>query len=144
MLLRIKIWTPDGTVVYSDLPALRGRQFPVEDDLNEALAGEAATEFTNGDDDENVFEHGLADRFLSIYLPIRGADAGQVIGAYEVYEDAAPIEADVARDAPDVLLIVGVMAPRAAGPALLAFSGASRLLARQNRRLRQQAPRSSS
>src|SRR5690242_718640 len=28
-ILRIKIWAPDGTIVASDLPALRGRKFPV-------------------------------------------------------------------------------------------------------------------
>src|SRR6478672_5216293 len=38
-ILRIKVWAPDGTIVFSDLPALRGRQFPVEDDLHEALDG---------------------------------------------------------------------------------------------------------
>ena len=37
-----------ATVVDSDLPRLRGRQFEVEDDLEEALDGEIATEFSDG------------------------------------------------------------------------------------------------
>src|SRR3954453_9770625 len=69
-LLRIKIWTLDGTVAFSDLPALRGRNFGVADDLEEVFDGEQATEFSDADEPENVFEHGLADRLLSIYLPI--------------------------------------------------------------------------
>jgi diguanylate cyclase (GGDEF)-like protein/PAS domain S-box-containing protein len=138
-ILRIKIWSPGGTVAYSDLPALRGRTFPMEDDLEEALDGEVATEFTAGDDEENVFERGLADRFLSIYLPIHGSKPGQIVGAYEIYEDAAPIEAHIAATRQDVLLIVGAMGLALLALLFAAFSGASRLLAGQNRRLREQA-----
>ena len=38
-LLRIKIWSKDGTVLFSDLPALRGKQFEVDDDLGKAFDG---------------------------------------------------------------------------------------------------------
>ena len=54
-------------------------------------------------------EHGLADRFLSIYLPIRAADGGSS-ATYEMYEEAAPIEAAVDRRSRDVVLFVGAMA----------------------------------
>ena len=77
-----------------------------------------STEFSDGTAEENVFEHGLADRFLSIYLPIHAAGGGEVIGAYEVYEDAAPIVADIAQTRQDVLLIVGAHGARAPGPPL--------------------------
>jgi diguanylate cyclase (GGDEF)-like protein/PAS domain S-box-containing protein len=130
-LLRIKIWDPAGTVVYSDLAQLRGRNFGVADDLAEALAGDVAVEYSAGDDEENVFEHGLAERFVSMYLPIRSA-SGQVLGAYELYEDAGPIEAQMASTRDTVLLLVG-----GAGIALLtllfvAFSVTARWLARRS------------
>jgi diguanylate cyclase (GGDEF)-like protein/PAS domain S-box-containing protein len=133
--LRIKVWAPDGTIVYSDLPALRGRQFEVEEDLQEALDGETAADFSDGSADENEFERGVATHLLETYLPIRGAN-DDVIGAYEVYQDAAPIDAEIAATSRDVMLIVGAI-----GLLLLlllfgAFSGASKLLSRQNRRLR--------
>ena len=137
-LLRIKVWNPQGTVVFSDLPALRGRQFGVEEDLGEVLDGQTRTEFTDGADAENQFERGLAPRMLSIYLPIRAAD-GSVLGAYEIYEDAAPIEADVAQTSRDVLLIVGAMAVALLALLFMAFSGTSRRLASQNRQLRERA-----
>jgi diguanylate cyclase (GGDEF)-like protein/PAS domain S-box-containing protein len=138
-ILRIKVWAPDGTVVFSDLPALRGRKFPVAGDLLEVLEGNPATEFSNGSDEENVFEHGLAERFLSIYLPIRSPVTGQVVGAYEVYEDAAPIMADIARTRQDVLIIVGGMALGLLALLFAAFSVASRRLTSQNRRLVEQS-----
>ena len=138
-ILRIKIWSPDGHVVFSDLPALRGRAFTVDGDLQESLDGEAATDISNGTDAENVFEHSLASRLLSIYLPLRDPGSDTVIGAYEIYEDAAPIEADIATTRQDVLLIVGTMALGLLALLYLAFAGASRRLASQNRRLRDQA-----
>jgi len=135
-ILRIKIWAPDGTVVFSDLPALRARQFPIGDELEEALDGEAATEFSSATAEENVFERGLANRFLEIYLPIRIAGTSQVLGAYEIYQDAAPIETDIATTRRDVLLIVGAMALALLALLFGAFSGTSRLLSLQNRQLR--------
>src|SRR3954468_15907712 len=70
-ILRIKIWAPDGTVVASDLPALRGRTFPVDDDLEAALDGAVQSALSDASAQENLFERGLADRFLEMYLPIR-------------------------------------------------------------------------
>ena len=140
-ILRIKIWAPDGTVLFSDLPALRGRQFPVDGELSEALEGDVATDFSSGSDEENVFERGLAGRFLSIYLPIRVPGGSAVVGVYEIYEDAAPIEANIATTRQDVLLIVGVMALALLALLFAAFSGASRLLTRQNGQLRRSEER---
>ena len=140
-ILRIKIWATDGTVAFSDLPALRGRQFSIGDELGDALAGKVATEFSSATADENVFERGLANRFLEIYLPIRASGSGDVLGAYEIYEDAAPIEADIATTRQDVLMIVGAMALGLLALLFAAFSGASKLLASQNRRLRRSEER---
>jgi diguanylate cyclase (GGDEF)-like protein/PAS domain S-box-containing protein len=137
-ILRIKVWLPDGSVAFSDLADLRGQHFELEDDLEEAFDGEAATEFVDGSAEENVHERGLADRFLSIYLPIRD-QSGTVVGAYEMYEDAAPIEADVAATRRDVILYVGAMALALLGMLYVAFAGSSSLLTNQNRRLREQS-----
>src|SRR3954469_492939 len=140
-ILRIKVWAEDGTVVASDLPALLGRKFEPDGDLAEVMDGEVITDFTDANDEENVFEHGLADRFLEMYLPIRLPGQPEPVGIYEIYQDAAPIESQIDQTRRDVLLIVGAM-----GVVLLlllfgAFSGASRLLARQNRELRRSEER---
>jgi diguanylate cyclase (GGDEF)-like protein/PAS domain S-box-containing protein len=140
-ILRIKVWAPDGTVLHSDLTALRGRQFAVDDDLGEALEGHIATAFSSGTADENVFERGLAERLLEIYLPIRESATGRVLGAYEIYEDAAPIEASIATTRRDVLLLVGAMELALLALLFAAFSGASRLLTRQNHELRRSEER---
>src|SRR3954468_4717562 len=135
-ILRIKVWAADGTVVASDLPALRGRHFEPDDDLGDVMNGEVITGLTDANEAENEFEHGLADPFLGIYLPIKPAGATSPIGVYEIYQDAAPIEAQINATRRDVLLIVGAMAAALLLLLFLAFSGASKLLARQNRELR--------
>jgi diguanylate cyclase (GGDEF)-like protein/PAS domain S-box-containing protein len=135
-ILRIKIWGHDDTVVFSDLPELRGRTFEVEEDLSEALDGEVASEMSDGTAAENLFEHGLVDRFLEIYLPIR-APSGEVVAAYEIYQDAAPIMANIEATRRDVFLIAGAVALFLALVLLIGFDGTSRRLGRQNRRLRE-------
>ena len=137
-LLRIKVWSPNGTILYSDLASLRGRQFPVDEDLTDVLGGAIATSISGTDDPENVFERGLAERLLSVYLPIRGPD-GRVLAAFETYQDAAPIEADIATTRQDVLVIVGGLALALLVLLYAAFSGASRRMASQNRQLRERA-----
>ena len=136
-LLRVKVWAPDGHIVYSDLPALRGASFPVADDLEAALGGAPSAEFSHGDDAENVFEHGLASELLSIYLPIHGTSADSApIGVYEIYEDAGPIVSEIDNTRADVLFIVGGTGLLLLLVLFLGFAGSSRLLARQNVLLR--------
>ncbi|MEP7361177.1 MAG: EAL domain-containing protein [Chloroflexota bacterium] len=139
-ILRVKVWSADGTVVFSDEPQLRGRQFELDADLAEALDGEVATEFSDASAQENEFEHGLANRFLSIYMPIHGQN-GSVIGAYEVYEDAAPIETAIFSTRDTVLLIVGGLAVALLVLLWIAFAGASKLLGRRNESLRRSRSR---
>ena len=135
-LLRIKIWRRDGTVVFSDLPALRGRHFEVEDDLQEALDGKTATTITAPDAEENVFERQLAPLVLEIYMPISGGSGRGVIGAYEIYQDARPLQAAIDATRRDVLLIVGALGLVLLGLLWGAFRGANRLLSDLARRLR--------
>ncbi|MGH2358840.1 MAG: putative bifunctional diguanylate cyclase/phosphodiesterase [Candidatus Limnocylindria bacterium] len=135
-ILRIKIWSHDGTILFSDLAALRGMQFEVGRDLEEALEGETDSEITAlNEGDENVYERGLAESVLEIYLPIVDAD-GAIVAAYEIYEDAAPIEANIALTRRDVFLIASGAAVALLALLWIAFAGTSRLMATQNRQLR--------
>jgi diguanylate cyclase (GGDEF)-like protein/PAS domain S-box-containing protein len=135
-LLRIKIWSPDGTILFSDLPELRGATFAVEHDLAEALDGEVEVEFVDGDElaGENASERGIADSVLEVYLPIL-APTGEVVAAYEIYEDATPIEALVETTRGDVFLVAVLVAVLLLLLLMIAFTTSSRLLAGKNRRL---------
>jgi diguanylate cyclase (GGDEF)-like protein/PAS domain S-box-containing protein len=137
--LRIKVWDRTGTIVFSDLPALRGRQFEIEEDLEHAFDGEVESDITNGSAAENEFEHGLAPRLLEIYSPVRLERTGEVVAAYEIYRDAFGIEARLAATRRDVFLIAGAIATVLTVLLLLAFDGTSRRMRRQNNRLQELA-----
>lgn len=69
-LVRIKLWTPDGTVLYSDDAALIGQRFPLEPDAREALAA-PRTEADVSDlrRPENRFERDEG-KLLEVYRPV--------------------------------------------------------------------------
>ena len=139
-ILRIKVWSPKGTVVFSDLPALRGRTFELDGDLSEALDGNIQAGISSGAAKENLFEHALAPKLLEIYLPI--GQAGQKpVGAYEIYQDAAPLEALLATTQRDTFVIVGGIGLVLLLGLYLAFHGANRLVAELSGRLRRSEAR---
>ena len=133
---RINIWTRDGRVMYSTEATLRGVRLDIEHEVTQALAGSPLAQF--GSNAEPIeASAALPERFLEIYVPIRGMADGNPIGVFEVYLDAGPIEARVENTRADVFLIT-----LGAGGVLLAllwlaFAGASRSLGQQNRRLTQ-------
>jgi diguanylate cyclase (GGDEF)-like protein/putative nucleotidyltransferase with HDIG domain len=140
---RVVIWAPDGRVVYSSDPGLRGHLFPVGDELGEALQGVSVAEYGTEAKDEGaaVQATDLPLPFLELYVPVRGMTDGAPVGVYEVYQDARPIQSAVS-SARNVVLLIALGAAAALFAVLwLAFSAASRLLDRQNRQLRERAVR---
>lgn len=103
--VRVKVWAPDGEILYSDKTGLIGQSFPLSDDLRRALAGESAHEISHLGQAENTFERPLASRLLEVYLPIR-VD-GQVVGVWEVYRSLERIDANLGRVRRAVWLSVG-------------------------------------
>jgi diguanylate cyclase (GGDEF)-like protein len=108
-IARIKIWAPDGRIVYSDESALIGRSFEVEEDLEEALGGEIHSGVSTLDADENVNERSFGT-LLEVYVPIR-FDGGDPVGVFELYVPYEPIARETASDATRLyLLLLGALA----------------------------------
>jgi diguanylate cyclase (GGDEF)-like protein/PAS domain S-box-containing protein len=139
-ILRIKVWSPAGKVVFSDLPALRGRTFDISSDLAEALEGHTEASIGTAVADENVFELAFTPKLLEIYLPI-GADGAEPVGAYEIYQDATELEALLATTRQQIFLIVGGIGLVLLVTLYLAFHGAGRLVAELSGRLRRSETR---
>jgi two-component system NarL family sensor kinase len=74
-LARIKIWTPEGRIIYSDEPQLIGSVFPLAADQTEALASGVTGEPHISDltAPENRLESS-DDRLIEVYVPIRALD----------------------------------------------------------------------
>jgi diguanylate cyclase (GGDEF)-like protein/putative nucleotidyltransferase with HDIG domain len=142
---RIIIWTADAQIAYASDPALRGHTDEVDEDLLETLEGVSTIAY--GDQAEASAEMEslplLPEPFLEIYLPIRGSNDGEPIGVYEMYQDAAPIEAAVEHTRTWVLGVALAAGMLLFAVVWLAFAAASRRMTHQNRMLRQRAVRDS-
>ncbi len=65
-LVRVKIWTADGTIVYSDEPRLIGEQFVVGAETRAVLAtGSGSAHVSNLEEPENRFE--VEPKLLEVY-----------------------------------------------------------------------------
>src|SRR5712692_6869083 len=99
-VVRVKIWSRDGTIVFSDEPRLVGQRFAVDEELKEAFAGKSVGGVTNLRADENVFEQSLASKLYSTYTPLyigTAAPRGTPAAVVEVYQDYARIQDEVNR-----------------------------------------------
>ena len=134
-LQRISVWSRDGRAVYSTDPEMIGRRFSISPDLAEAFAGTSVARHGRAPADDPAVG-GLAQvQRLQILVPIRGMIDANPIGVYEVHEDARPIESAVAWVRTIVFLVSSATASALLIMAWLAFAGATRLNAAQNRRL---------
>src|SRR5262245_61800606 len=97
-ILSVKVWNPDGTLEWANLdPERMGKKFPLGADLREVLeTKEATAEFSGLEEKEDAAEasHFSGD-VIEVYAPLF-AGQKEVVGAYEVYADAAPLEASIA------------------------------------------------
>ena len=76
-VVRVKIWSPAGTILYSDEPRLIGNKFALDpDDLKTLRTGEVTTDLSDPKRPEDRFERGfgqLLEVYLRIYAPSRQA-----------------------------------------------------------------------
>jgi two-component system, NarL family, sensor kinase len=129
-LVRVKIWAPDGTIVYSDEPRLIGARYSLGADERSALTdGLIEAEVSDLRKPENRFERSQG-KLLEVYLPIRTPDGERLLfEAYFRYDAVVESGADVWRSFAPItigalLLLELVQIP-------LAYSLARRLRQRQ-------------
>lgn len=82
-LVRVKIWTASGRIVYSDEPALIGTTWELGADEQDAMVtGRIVAEVSDLSEPKNEFERD-AGTLLEVYLPVR-SPAGEVL-LFEAY-----------------------------------------------------------
>ncbi len=79
---RVKVWSPDGTIIYSDAGELVGQRFQLTEPAAAALAGESTYKVSDLSDPAHEIDRDLGE-LIEFYLPITTA-GGAVIGALEV------------------------------------------------------------
>ncbi len=69
-LVRVKLWSPQGRILYSDDSRLTGRTFPLDDEARSALASpRIEADVSNLSRPENQFERGRG-KLLEVYRPV--------------------------------------------------------------------------
>src|SRR5574341_250343 len=83
-IVRVKIWSRDGLLLYSDDKDLVGMRFPEDDELKEALAGEIIT-IIAPEKEENEGEREEFGRLIEVLVPLRPPGSTDTVGVYEIY-----------------------------------------------------------
>ena len=91
----IKIWSPSGTIVYSNRPELIDRAYPIFASLKHAFNGQVVVQFDDLNDDENEDERSLNLALLEIYAPMRESGTNRIIAVAEFYEKRDTLAAAV-------------------------------------------------
>lgn len=91
-LVRVKVWSRDGHVLYSDDHNLIGRHFAANPEVRTAIvSNRTQASVSNLDDAENVDEdigaNGRFHRLVEVYLPLRLDDGNVVV--FETYSSDA-------------------------------------------------------
>jgi signal transduction histidine kinase len=139
---RVKIWSPDGMVVFSSDPEQVGLQPEIEEDLHEAFEGEVASEISDLDEAENASERVLADQLFETYVPINlssDTESDEVDAVIEVYQDYSAIQRQIdgMNDTLKISLGIGLLALYVLLVPVMV--GTTRTLRRQNAQLLDQA-----
>jgi signal transduction histidine kinase len=90
-----RVWTPDGSIVYSPNRALIGQRFEPEGGLARALAGAVSAEMTDLTGLENAYERERWSRLVETYVPVRERGSGRIIAVTEFYQLPDEIDAEV-------------------------------------------------
>lgn len=90
-IVRVKLWSRDARVLYSDEPQLIGRRFALEPEEGELLTrrGGVHAQVSSLEGPENRYERG-DDKLLEVYVPIRDRRGGPlVLEAYQRFSDVS-------------------------------------------------------
>jgi putative nucleotidyltransferase with HDIG domain len=139
-ILSVKVWRPNGVLAWTDTDRKRiGHRYEVEQHLGEALKGHGEAELENlADEGEHAGEREAGiKRALEVYAPVRSDDGKQIVGAFEVYADARPLEEAISSRRNEIWLVIALVFIGLCGALGLLARKASNTLRRQTRLLQE-------
>jgi putative nucleotidyltransferase with HDIG domain len=142
----VKVWRPDGRLAWASLDQSRiGKRFPLDGPLETTLRdGRPSASFvsTAKEGEEDDAEVGLGfPSLLQLYAPIMSSKSHRVIGAYEIYADPSSVDRLIGSRRRMIWIALGVVFLGLWAALALLVRQASRLLHRQNAKLRARTAR---
>jgi two-component system NarL family sensor kinase len=134
-IVRVKLWTADGRIVYSDEKRLIGAVYPLKQDDRRVLRSDATdASISNLSAPENRFERSYG-KLLEVYLPVETPRGRRLL--FETYQRYSSVQSGGYRLWIEFLpILLGALAVLAAVQLPLAWSLARRLRAGQQERER--------
>ncbi|GAA3606373.1 hypothetical protein GCM10022223_22820 [Kineosporia mesophila] len=98
-IVRVKLWKPDGTIVYADEPQLIGMRFALDDEETQALDDRVTkAEISDLSAPENQFERSNNRKLLEVYRPVWAADGQTLLfETYSAYDAVTARTGDLTR-----------------------------------------------
>ena len=128
-ILRIEVWSPDGTLLLSDTGAALGARREGTPDFSAATAGTVTAGLHPVADAESVGPPLPASDVLRAYFPVKFD--GRVVAVVGIWRDAAPILGDLDQLRRQVMLVTLFAGALAAVALYLVFRAAQRRILRQ-------------
>jgi two-component system NarL family sensor kinase len=83
-VVRVKLWSPQGKVLYADEPELIGRTFGLDPPQKAVLAHpRTEAEISELDREENTLDHSVGDKLVEVYRPVWTTGGQEVL--FEIY-----------------------------------------------------------
>ena len=139
-ILSVKVWRPRGVLAWTDTDRKRiGHRYDVTPQLREALDGSGEADLEDlQDEGEHAGEREAGiTRALEVYAPVRSDDGKHIVGAFEVYADARPLEEAISSRRNEIWLVIALVFIGLCGALGLLARKASNTLRRQTRLLQE-------
>ena len=102
-IVAVKVWAKDGTIVYAENTGLIGQVYPPDPEFVRAQSGISSLKLVLVENDNLIAAElerakiQAGERLYRIYVPVIRPGSSVVVGIYELYQRAAPLEAALAR-----------------------------------------------
>jgi len=107
-VVRFKLWSVDGNVLYSSDHTQLGRRFPVKGRLAAAFAGAVQARVSDLSEVDNLPERERWPQLLEVYVPVRSGPQGEIIAVAEFYHSMENLGHDIRTAKQRSSLLVGL------------------------------------
>ena len=104
--VRVKVWMPDGTIVYSDAEELIGQRFVLSATADRAFAGATGTGISDLSDPAHELSRHEGE-LIEVYIPIPDG-TGEISSVIEVEQSVASLHGALGRISTNVWLSIGL------------------------------------
>jgi signal transduction histidine kinase len=92
--VRVKVWGPEGELLYTDAPVTESRTLSTSAPMLKALGGSVAVAHVDLASPEHVYEQDLG-HLVEFYIPVADQGGAEGVTVFEFYQNVAPMVSTV-------------------------------------------------